>query len=147
MERAKKINNNEDLYSIAEREGVSILTFSLPECTAIAMPDGDSDYVVGVDPSVSKSRKVERVVIAHELGHCISGAVYTRYQDKLHRAKAEHSATKWAVHNLIDRDEFISLLKQGYRVWELAEEYNVTEDFIKQAYHFYCELETEQIVF
>ena len=140
MERVKRINNN-DLYAIAEREGVSISTFPLPECTAMAMPDGDGDFVIGMDPSVQESRKVERVVVAHELGHCVSGAVYTRNQDKFHRARAEYSATKWAVYNLIDRDEFISLLKKGYRVWELADEYDVTEDFIKQAYHFYCELE------
>ncbi|MBR7072478.1 MAG: ImmA/IrrE family metallo-endopeptidase [Eubacterium sp.] len=140
MVRVKRINNN-DLYAIAEREGVSILTFPLPECTAMAMLDGDDDFVIGMDPSVQEDTKAERVVVAHELGHCVSGAVYTRYQDKLHRAKAEYSATKWAVYNLIDREEFISLLKQGYRVWELAEIYDVTEDFIKDAYHFYCELE------
>lgn len=140
MKRIRRINN-EDLYLIAEQEGVSVLTFPLPECTAMAMPNGEDKYVVGMDPSVFENKKRERVVLAHELGHCESGAVYTRYQDKLHRAKAEYSATKWAVHKLIDRDEFISLLKKGYRVWELAEEYDVTEDFIKEVYHFYCELE------
>ena len=77
MVRVKRINNN-DLYAIAEREGVSILTFPLPECTAMAMLDGDDDFVIGMDPSVQEDTKAERVVVAHELGHCVSGAVYTR---------------------------------------------------------------------
>jgi len=140
VERVKRINN-EDLYELAEREGVSILTFPLPENTAMAQPDDDGSYVIGMDPSVCQNRRFEREVIAHELGHCITGSVYTRYQDKIHKAKAEYSADKWTVLNLIDRSEFMRLLKQGYRVWELAEEFDVTEGVIKKAYHFYCELE------
>lgn len=140
MKRIKRINNN-DLYAIAEREGVSILNFPLPECTAIAMQNGENGFAIGMDPSVLENSKTERVIVAHELGHCATGAVYTRNQDIFHKARAEYSASKWAVRTLIDREEFISLLKKGYRVWELAEEYNVTEDFIKEAYYFYCELE------
>lgn len=140
MEKVKRINND-DLYMLAEREGISILTFPMPECTAITIPDSEDTFAIGMDPSVAEDSKTEKTVISHELGHCMTGAIYTRHQDKFHKAKAEYSATKWAVQTLIDRNEFISLLKKGYRVWELADEYNVSEDLIRDAYHFYCELE------
>lgn len=141
MEHKTRIRtNNEDLYEIAEQEGVSVLTYALPKCTAVTMPCGDGEYAIGIDPSVLDDSKKERVVVAHELGHCVTGSIYTRYQDKVLKDKAEYTATKWEVLNLIDKDEFLDLLKQGYSVWELAEIYDVTEDLIKQAYHFYCEL-------
>ena len=44
----------------------------------------------------------------------------------------EERATRWAVQELIPADKLLSAFKNGYtEVWQLAEYFNVTENFIK----------------
>lgn len=81
----------------------------------------------------------EKVKLAHELGHCETGAFYNRYSPFDLREKHERTANRWAVKKLVPKSELVTLLKKGYERWELAEHFEVTEDFINLAIRMYFE--------
>ena len=55
------------------------------------------------------------------------------------RGKHEQTANRWAVKKLVPKAELVRLLKKGFARWELAEHFEVTEDFINLAIRMYFE--------
>ncbi|MFR1498969.1 MAG: ImmA/IrrE family metallo-endopeptidase, partial [Monoglobus pectinilyticus] len=48
--------------------------------------------------------------------------------------RQEERAKRWAVENVITYDKLNEAIKKGIReIWELADYFNVTEDFIRDA--------------
>lgn len=130
---------NEDLYEFAEQLNIKILSFNLPNCESLSICDGD-DYYIGIDDKQIDNSANERVHIAHELGHCETGAFYNEFSPVDTTKKYEEVADRWAIRKLIDKDKFLDMLELGYDIWELAEYFNVTEDYIKKAYKLYFEI-------
>ena len=97
-----------ELYRAAEDLGVEIFCGSIPETVSMSVPGA-----VCMDASLVYGGAVERVHLAHELGHCARGAFYSR-QDP-----------PWIV-------------SAGYtEPWQLAEYFAVTEDFAALAVWYY----------
>ena len=130
---------NKDLYALAEQLGIVVLSFSLPECESISL-ESDDNYYIGIDDMQLDSSKEERVHMAHELGHCVTGSFYNEYSLVDNRGKCEATADRWAEKKLINKDELLRQIKNGMEVWDLAEYFNVTEDFVRKAYHLYFEI-------
>ena len=127
----------EKLYKIAESKNITLDFFPMPE-THSAVLDMGGRYFIAVDPKVLGSSALERVCIAHELGHCETGSTYNIYSPLDLRAKHENRANKWAVDVLIGRAALESAIKKGYRdICSLAEYFSVTEDFMKKAIEVY----------
>ena len=54
------------------------------------------------------------------------------------KQKMENRADRWAIRKLIPREEFLSAVAEGCTtVWQLAERFNVTEEFMKKAMCYY----------
>lgn len=69
---------------------------------------------------------------AHELGHHETGSFYKINSKFETRQRMEERAIRWAVQELIPADKLLSAFKKGYtEVWQLAEYFNVPENFIK----------------
>lgn len=130
----------EQLYMFAEKNNITIIPFAL-EKTKSSSVNYNNNYYIGLDETAIETQADERVHLAHELGHCMTHSFYYAYSPLDIREKHEYRANKWAIKKIIPKAEFIGLLKSGMGVWEIAEYYNVTEDFIKKAYHLYCEME------
>ena len=130
---------NNDLYAFAEQLGIVVLSFPLADCKSISL-ESDDNYYVGIDNVQLASSSEERVHLAHELGHCVTGAFYNEFSPINKRSKCEETADRWAIKKLINKDELLKQLKSGMEVWDLAEYFNVTEDYIKKAYHLYFEM-------
>lgn len=94
-------------------------------------------YGVFIDSS-QLTLSEETVCIAHEAGHIATGtthAICSPYDDV---ARHEYRANKWAIKKLIPKDELEAAVRRGnVELWELAEEFGVTEDFIKKAANYY----------
>ena len=131
---------NNDLYSYADKRNITVDNLKLPQNKSMSVRLDGKNFIAIDKQSLADSAD-ERAHLIHELGHCETGAFYCIYAPLLTREKLEEQANRWAVEKLIPQNEFLALLKSGYRKWELAEFYNVTEDFIEKAYHFYCEIE------
>ena len=55
------------------------------------------------------------------------------------RKAAEASAERWAVKQLVPKAQLEQCFAQGLEHWEIAERFNVTEDFLKKACYLYFE--------
>ena len=101
------------------------------------MDDAGKCYI-GIDESVMDGDALERVHMGHELGHCVTGSFYNRYTPFDLRQRHENRANKWAIQALIPVEELDDAIAEGCtEVWELAERFQVTEDFIRKAVCLY----------
>ena len=133
------MTNLSDLYDLAEADSIKVDCFSLDNCQSISIQDSNGNCYIGIDPMKLESSKEEKVKLAHELGHCVTGAFYNRYSSCDIRGKHEQTANRWAVKKLVPKAELVRLLKKGFARWELAEHFEVTEDFINLAIRMYFE--------
>lgn len=130
--------NLNEIYSIAERDHVEICDAECPECLSISMMGESGDCYIGIDERAVQSDNEKLVQLAHELGHCETGSFYTRYCRFDLINKHEYRADKWAVLRLIPYDELIGACQKGMtEIWEIAEYFGVTEDFVRRAHEIY----------
>lgn len=134
-----KLTALSDLYALAEADSIKVDCFSLDNCQSMSIQDSNGNCYIGIDPMKLESSKEEKVKLAHELGHCVTGAFYNRYSSCDIRGKHEQTANRWAVKKLVPKTELVRLLKKGFARWELAEHFEVTEDFINLAIRMYFE--------
>lgn len=121
------------LYALAQQENIEVLSFPLPENGSMSLQT-DCGCVIGMDASVRDGGKEERVHLVHELGHCMTGSFYNIHAVRDCRQKHENRANKWAISLLIPVEELDEAVAMGCtEVWELAEHFGVTEDFIRKA--------------
>lgn len=125
------------LYQIAREQNIEVLHFPLKETGSMSIME-DGICCIGMDESVLDGSVQERVHLGHELGHCVTGSFYNRWAAVDHRQRHENKADKWAIHQLIPLDALDQAVANGYtEIWELAEYFGVTEDFIRKAVCWY----------
>lgn len=127
----------QELYQIAEDDRIPIFVLPIPESGSMCIQTERGCYI-GLDDDVLESEASQRVHLAHELGHCITGAFYNRWAARDLRQKHEDRANRWAIQRLISQAELDQAVTDGYTsVWQLAEYFNVTEDFMRKAICWY----------
>lgn len=128
----------EELYEYAESHNIDVDWFLLNKLEAFSLPFEDGTCAIAIDPSKLKSSADEKVKLGHELGHCETGSFYNRYSPYDVVARHERRADKWEIKKLVPKDELDAAVANGRtELWELAEFFGVTEDFIKKAVVFY----------
>ena len=130
---------NDDLYEYAESKNITVDFRHIPKNKSFSVRMDFGDFIV-IDEKAMENSAEERTLAAHEIGHCETNAFYDYDDSLVTRGKAEEQATRWAVKKLIDKKTMMSLLKKGYEKWDLAEYFNVTEEFIEKAYQLYFEV-------
>lgn len=125
-----------ELRSFAEDRDIIVIDGKLRnEQKSISISDRGQCAIV-VDTKKIATRAEETVIMAHELGHCETGAFYNEKTLEL-RSRMEFRADKWAIKKLVTEDELIEAFENGIlEIWELAEFFDVTEDFMVKV----CEL-------
>lgn len=128
----------QSLYHIASQKNIVVDRFALFRREALSIMDEDGRCFVAIDPGKIRSETDERCKLSHELGHCITGAFYNQYSNYDCRRKHENKADKWAVKQLIPVDELDEAIADGHtELWDLADHFGVTEDFIRKAVCYY----------
>lgn len=126
------------LYDLAEQQNIPVCHFSLPKTGSMSVMSEEGRCYIGMDPGQLDGGTRERVHLSHELGHCVTGSFYNIYAARDCRQKQENRANKWAIEALISVDELDQAIAEGYtEVWELAERFQVTEDFIRKTVCYY----------
>ena len=134
---------SDNLYLEAEKSGIAVLCgadLPLTKSVSTELPDGE--MFIGSDDSAMSARAEERVHLAHELGHCVTGAMYNFRCPIMPRQRYERIANAYAIKKLVDEDELRRIIKErdgDISIWELSEHFDVTEDFMKMAVAFYYE--------
>ena len=134
------------LYDLAKQRNIEVLTYPMPENGSMSVMTDSGDCFVGMDPGVRDGGTRERVHLAHELGHCVTGSFYNIHAAIDHRQRHENRANKWAIRQLVSEDALDDAVASGCtELWELAERFGVTESFMRKAvcYHVHGNLATE----
>lgn len=126
----------EGLYNFAAENNIEIDCMRLRTMQCLTLPLDGTDCIV-IDPFQLKSAIDEKIKLAHELGHCITGAFYNEASPLDIRAKHERRADKWAIKKLIPEDELKEALTFCINRYELSEHFGVPEDFMQKALEFY----------
>ena len=125
------------LYRIAAEENIEVLSFPLQETGSMSVMDGGRCFI-GMDETVLDAGPKERVHLSHELGHCLTGSFYNRYAAVDCRQRHENRANKWAIRKLISAGQLDDAVAEGcVTLWDLAEHFEVTEQFMKKAVCLY----------
>lgn len=126
------------LYQLAEQEHIAVDCYELRSREALSIMTTDGSCAIAIDPFQLRSEQEEREKLAHELGHCVQGAFYNVWASRDLRRRHENQADKWAIHKLIPAGELDQAIADGYtELWQLAEHFGVTEDFMRKAVCLY----------
>ncbi len=126
------------IYGFAETNDISVCDYTMPENGSMSIMTDSGDCYIGLDPAVQDGSAQERVHLCHELGHCITGSFYSRHTAIDCRQRHENTADKWAISKLIPQEDLEKAVSAGHsEVWDLAEIFGVTEDFIRKAVCWY----------
>lgn len=134
------------LYRHADKCGIDVDWVPMRRTSSLSIPLPDGSAAIALDPFRVTTAADHAVKLAHELGHCETGSFYNKYALLDIRKKHENRADKWAINQLISREAFQFALDSGIsELWELAEHFNVTEEFMKKAacYYMHGNLATE----
>lgn len=126
------------LYELAEKNGITVDDFSLPQTKSISFMDDDGDCYIAIDKNISSDQMEEKIRLAHELGHCMQGAFHNRFSGCDSRSRHERRAWVWTIKKLIPKDELIMAVNSGYgELWQLAEYFNCPQWFVSMAVEYY----------
>lgn len=130
------------LYNLAEDNNIMVYSFDLENDKALAISLSYGNYNIAINPLKLNTSTDEKMCLAHELGHCLTGSLYNRYSPYDIRGKHERTATKWAIKNLVPRDDLLDAFESGVtESWELADYFDVNEDFLVEAVEYYKAIE------
>ena len=90
-----------ELYSLAAKNNIPVVTYPLPYNGSLSVMDESGSCYIGMDEAVRDGDVLERVHLAHELGHCTTGSFYTIHAPLNRRQRHEYRADKWAIHALV----------------------------------------------
>ena len=126
------------LYDLARQQSIEVLTHPLPQTGSLSVMLEGGRCFVGLDRSVCDGATQERVHLSHELGHCVTGSFYNIYAAVECRQRHENRADKWAISTLIPVEDLDEAVAQGCtEIWELAERFQVTEEFMRKTVCYY----------
>ena len=125
----------DDLYRRAERERIEIDDFRMREVVSVSFPEN----WIAIDRKRIRTRKEEKVILAHEIGHCETGSFYNIHSKHDVRRKHENRANARACEMLVPYEELQRALKDGYtETWQLAEYFDVPCRFMQQALEYWA---------
>lgn len=126
------------LYQIAQSERIPVIPACIPENGSLCIQTGDLRCYIGLDLDVMDDVPTLAVHLAHELGHCVTGSFYNRWASCDLRQKHENRADRWAIERLVPREQYDAALRNGCtEIWNLAEYFDVTEDFMRKVVCLY----------
>lgn len=138
------MENLDCLYRWLKDKGVFLfdqnLPFSSKDSKAITIKLKDSDvWGIFIDKEQLKTYAEEKTAMLHESGHYATGTTHEVCSPYDLVAKHEYEANKWAIQHALSEDELDHAVAEGHtELWDLAEYFNVTEEFMKKIVCWYA---------
>ncbi len=125
------------LYRELNDAGVRFYHWDMDDLQAATI-EQDGRYGVFMDFGNIHTGAEELVAVAHEGGHICTGATHRVDSPYDLVEKHEYKADKWAVRRLIPEEQLDEAVASGCtELWQLAEHFGVTEEFMKKAVCWY----------
>ncbi len=132
------------LYEVAEQEGVMVEEYAPLPAGFYGLYYNEENHfpVVSLSREIYGNRKLERSILAEELGHYLTTTdhclprFFKNYAHRLSISRQEYKAVRKGGQLLISANEILDAITNGLEeIWELAEHFNVTEEFMKLRIH------------
>ena len=125
-----------DVYSDLDEQGITV--FSCPLCGSCSVASADG--FIGLDTSRFETQTEEVTALIHEEGHFTSGAFYTPFSPYQVKAQAEYRADAESFRRYLPPNKIGAAMRAGYtEPWQLADYFDLDEDYIKKALHYWTE--------
>ncbi len=126
----------QELYRYLDAHNIQLECYPLSQLTAMSMKWGGRCYIA-LDSSKHLSQTEERVILAHEIGHCMTDSFY-QVESSMMVGKAEHHADRFAVQLLMPWQQVQQAFESGVtELWQLADAFSVPQWFAQKALSLY----------
>ena len=130
------------IYQDIENAGGRVYIYNIGFAPALTLGEkADLSHLgVSVDAEQIESIADLSCKLAHECGHCATGALHEITSSFDLVARHENKAWRWAIERYLPYNEIREAVRQGYSErWELAEWFGLPEHFIERALEYYTE--------
>lgn len=127
------------LYQQLQNQGIHFFTWDLDDQESVTI-EMNGRYGIFMDFDNIENAFQEIVVLAHEGGHAVTGATHSVCSPFDLVEHHEELANRWAIKKLLPFDEMKAAMQAGYTdSYQLADHFEVTEEFVHQAFTYYTE--------
>jgi Zn-dependent peptidase ImmA (M78 family) len=128
-----------DIYKAIKDNDIKLYQYDIGNMKSATI-ELSGKYAIFADISRIGSIKEAKRALAHEIGHCATGATHKVCSPLDLVGQHEYKANRWAVERFLPFDELQQAMKDGYtELWQLAEYFNISERAIRWALHYYTE--------
>ena len=128
--------NLDRLYDLAENEHIKIYDWHIEDCNGIFL-NYDKINAIALNYDELGTYIDEKCTLAHELGHYFTDSIYRFSDDKILKDKAEYRTKNWAYSVLIPFKVLKEKILNGFDIYQLAEYFEVTIEYMQNAIEFY----------
>ena len=126
-----------DVHNKIFDENIELIDYRMTNGDAVTVKCIDS-YGIFVDRSKFEDSGSEFVALAHEYGHCKSGATHHLSSPLEMIEQHEYRADRAAVHEFLPFEKIREAFEHGCaELWQLAEFLDMPEEFVKKAIEIY----------
>lgn len=126
-----------DLLELAREHHHDIHEIRLVESPSFAVEDSIGRCHIAMSDELTERDRT--VCLAHELGHCEYGGFYNYHSPFEVRSRAENRANRWAYLKVLPLDEIQVAIQSNDNLWDLADYFGVTPEFMEKCLKFYVE--------
>ncbi len=129
----------DQLLSMVEEAGIYLIHWDFPPpVNGFYYKETGSVPAIGIANRIKDNTPLYSCVLAEELGHYYTSTgvqmpvLRFSYAQRLNVSRSEYIASRWAALKLMPEQSVLLAISSGIReVWELAEEFGVTEDLVR----------------
>lgn len=126
-----------DVYDALREEDVRLYVYDVGFAPAATM-ETNGKYAVFYDPAAVRTTRTLKECLAHECGHCATGATHRTSSPWDLVERHEYKANRWAVERFLPYKALCDAMRAGYtEPWQLAEWFDLPQSFIERALHHY----------
>lgn len=127
-----------DIYAAIDKQGAKMFVYPIDFTPAATIEYGVS-YAVFFDPSRCINMAAAKHCLAHECGHCATGATHRLSSRWDIISKHEYKANRWAIENFLPYDTLTAAMQTGLtEPWQLADYFDMPQPFIEAAIEHYA---------
>lgn len=128
-----------DIYEALRAEDVRLYLYDIGFAAA-ATVEQDGRYAVFYDPAAARSTAALKECLAHECGHCATGATHRVGSPWDLIEKHEYKANRWAIERFLPYESICAAMRSGKtEPWQLAEWFDLPQPFIERALAYYSD--------
>ena len=133
--------NLTEVYKKIENDNISVFPFTITNYKAATI-EQDGNYGIFIDKSKIENSNQEFEILAHEYGHCKSGATHKLYSPHDLIEKHEYMADRTAILEFSPFEKLQDAFNNGCQlIWQIAEFLSLPDSFIEKAVQVYQRME------